>query len=123
MTKKTEEKTPEQEAELAALETTVRPIAPIHAKAGADQHTLSHNWQPGSPAIDSNVMNEHGLVSPSIMDKIDTKENIKAREESERATSFYYEDEPEDCSKRDVSDPLYCQPGSERHKAFVKKSK
>lgn len=115
-----DEKTPEQLAELAALETASRPIAGA-TKRPADEFTMSHQWQAGSPAADSNVLSEHLSGNESILTKIDTPENIKAREEA--AEVLKIEDESVDCSKLDVSNPGYCQPGSDRHKAFVKKSK
>ena len=119
MTTKKDEKTPEQEAELAALETTVRPIAPIHSRGAADDYTLSHNWQPGSPAADTSVLNEHGIGGESILDKIDSPENLKAKKDAAKLVETFY-DEDEDCSKLDVSDNRYCQPGSARHKAYLK---
>ena len=118
-----DEKTPEQKAELESLDTTPRPIAPVHNKAGADKETLSHNWQPGSPAVDTNILNEHGLTSASIMDKIDSPENLKARKDAAENAATFAIDDSIDPSKRDVSDALYAQPGSDAHKAYLKRVK
>lgn len=112
------EMTAEQEAEMVRIRDANRPIAGQTQKP-ADRETLSHLWQEGSAAVVTNVLSEHANTGDSILTKIDSPENLEAREEAKKLAEFTFEDQ-DDCSKRDVSDPLYCQPGSERHKAFKK---
>ena len=107
-----------------------RPIAGSSLKA-ADRETLSHQYQENSPAVDTNVLSEHPNkdLGGSILDKIETKENVKSKEEAAKQAAldnqklYQYDDENIDCSKRDVSDPLYCTPGSDRHTKYLKKGK
>lgn len=95
-----------------------------------DRETASHQYQANSPAVDTNVLSDHPSkeLGGSILDKIETPENIKAREDAaelaiESREALYGYGDDIDCSKRDVSDPLYCTPGSERHKSFLKGKK
>lgn len=114
------ERTEEQQAELTAMELEDRPIAG-QTQRPTNYETQSHQWQAGSPAVDTNVLSEYATGNESLMDKIDTPENIKAREEAAKSlVNFAFDDSVEDCSKLDVSDPRYCQPGSVQHKEFLK---
>lgn len=119
---KKEEMTKEQEADMVAKRDANRIIA-NEGQVAMDEETASHQYQAGSAAVDTNVTMKPG---ESILNKIDTKENLKAKEDAAKAMSegleaIYGYNDDVDCSKRDVSDPLYCQPGSDRHKAFTKK--
>jgi hypothetical protein len=107
-----------------------RPIAGASQKP-VDRETMSHQYQENSPAIDTNVLSEHPNkeLNGSVLDKIETKENLKSKEDAAKQSAednqklYQYDDENIDCSKRDVSDPLYCTPGSERHTKHLKKGK
>jgi len=127
MTKKVEEKvTEEQEAALIAARDANRPLAGQAGKV-IDQETLSHQWQEGSGAVNTNVLSDHPNrdLNANILEKIQSPENLKAKEDAQKvlddAAAEAAKNEDFDCSKLDVSDIRYCQPGSERHKAFKNK--
>jgi len=128
MTKKTETTEQNDAQAIAALEATNRPVAGQASKA-VDQALFSHQYQAGSPAADTNVLSNHPNrdLDNNIMAKIDSPENLKAKEDQIKALEDAAADaagvEDFDCSKLDVSDIRYCQPGSDRHKAFQKKKK
>ena len=115
--------TAEQEAEMVAVRDEGR-VTDADVTKAVDYETASHLWQAGSAAVNSNVNLGGAKGNESVLDKIDTPENLKAKiDAAELAAKAveemngYYTD---DCSKLDVSDPRYCQPGSDRHKAFLK---
>ena len=128
MSKKTEEtQTDEQAKEILAEKDAVRPVAGQTTKP-VDAETLSHNWQAGSPAIDTNVLSDHPnlQLQKNAKDLADTEENIQKREESDKiaadqAAQLQANGDDKDPSQRDVSDPLYANPGSERHQAWLDK--
>jgi hypothetical protein len=121
MSKKEEEKKEQEEALIAARDAN-RPIAAQDA-APLDAETASHQWQAGSAAVNTNVLSDHPTGNDSILDKVESKENLKAKADAEKAAldALPELEDDYDCSKLDVSDLRYCQPGSERHKAFLKK--
>lgn len=83
MTKK-DEMTKEQEDEMIAKRDANRIIAGENITP-MDQETASHQYQAGTNAVNTNVLAGYSVKTESIMDKIDTPENLKKREEANKA--------------------------------------
>ena|SRR5665213_1562974 len=98
------------------------PIAPSLNKAAVSRETLSHQWQKDSPAINTNAQAGYASENDSILDKVDTEENLKKRADAEEVKKQQLDARlgtDYDCSLLDVSDVRYCNPGSERHRTYL----
>lgn len=83
------------------------------------REVLSHQWQKDSASINTNTLAGYNLPQgQSILDKIDTPEKVKAREEEGKKKPEKAKLSKEEYERRtalDVSDPKYINPSLEHH--------
>lgn len=90
------------------------PIAVGESVLGTSTEVLSHKWQKDSPAIVTNTLDGYGKQD-SILDKIDTEENLAKREAAEADKPEVSKADYDRRTKLDVSNPEYINSSLDHH--------